>query len=232
MQQKEIESIFNQQAANYDRQWAKLSSFRDSLHLLVSSILASLPAEAEVLCVGVGTGAEIVALAERFPRWQFTAVDPARQMLEVCRARLEELGIADRCKFHHGYVDSLPAEHAYDAATSFLVSQFILDHEARTGFFRAISQRLRPGGILVSTDLTADIHSAKYRDLLEVWFRTMSAADLTPEALEKMRDAYEKNVGILPPATVEEIITSGGFAPPVLFYQCGLIHGWYSRREK
>lgn len=232
MQQKEIESIFNQQAANYDRQWAKLAPFRDSLHLLVSSILAGLPADAEVLCVGVGTGAEIVALAERFPHWKFTAVDPARQMLEVCRARLEELGIASRCKFHHGYVDSLPPEHAYDAATSFLVSQFILDRTTRIVFFRAISQRLRPGGVLVSTDLTADTRSVKYRDLLEVWFRTMSAADLTPDALEKMRDAYEKNVGILPAATVEDIIISGGFAAPVLFYQCGLIHGWYSKCKK
>jgi tRNA (cmo5U34)-methyltransferase len=229
MQNKEIESIFNHQAATYDRQWAKLAPFRDAIHLLVSSIFGDLPAEAKVLCVGAGTGAEVASLAQRFPKWHFTAVDPAEQMVEVCRARIEALGLAARCTFHHGYVDSLPETEIYDAVTSFLVSQFILDREARSAYFRAIAQHLRPGGILVSSDLASDTHAPQYPDLLKVWFRTMATADLTPEALENMRQAYETKVAVLPPAKVEEIIKAGGFAEPVLFYQCGLIHGWFSR---
>ena len=50
-----ISSLFDQQAAGYDRQWAKTAPIRDCLFLL-EPLLAPLPAEARVLCVGVGTG--------------------------------------------------------------------------------------------------------------------------------------------------------------------------------
>lgn len=232
MRNEKIEEIFNRQAATYDRQWSRLAPLRDALHLLAGAVFAERPPTARALCVGAGTGAEIAYLAERFPEWRFAVVEPALSMLETCRGKMEALGIADRCVFYHGYIESMPAAELFDAATSFLVSQFILDREARVRFFRAISERLRPGGVLVSTDLAADVNSPRFSDRLEVWFRTMSAADLTPEALEKMREAYRTDVAVLPPAAVEEILVAGGFAEPVLFYQCGLIHGWYARRGR
>ena len=49
-----------------------------------------------------------------------------------------EAGIAERCEFHEGYLDSLPAGASYQAATSFLVSQFILDQTARSAFFEGM----------------------------------------------------------------------------------------------
>lgn len=39
----------------------------------------------------------------------FTAVEPSAQMLAVCRTRAETGGFADRCTFHNGYLDTLPA---------------------------------------------------------------------------------------------------------------------------
>ena len=95
-----------------------------------------------MLCVGAGTGAELSYLAERFPGWRFTAVEPSAPMLEVCRRRAEAQGIEGRCIFHEGYLESLPPSEPFDAATSLLVSQFILDPEERSGFFRAIAGRL------------------------------------------------------------------------------------------
>src|SRR5690606_41092059 len=63
--------------------------------------------------------------------------------------------------FHRGYLDSLPASNAFNAATCLLVSQFMLDREARSGFFREIAQRLKPGAILVSSDLASDVRDRK-----------------------------------------------------------------------
>ena len=147
MQQPDPAALFNQQhAAEYDKRFAKVGAMREVLHLFTGALFADLPTEARILCVGAGTGQELIYLAQKFPHWHFTAVEPSAPMLEVCRRRTAELGIASRCTFHVGYVDSLPSGAAYDAATSLLVSQFILSPEARTEFFRAIAQRLHPGG--------------------------------------------------------------------------------------
>lgn len=217
-------------AAAYDQRFARLAPIRDALHLLISAVLADLPAEARILCVGAGTGHELIYLALKFPHWRFTVVEPSAPMLEICRRKAGECGIAPRCIFHEGYLDSLPPSEAFDAATSLLVSQFILAPEARAGFFRAIAERLRPGGYLTSADLAFDTTSATYQSLLDVWLRLMRETGSAPEQLEKLRVAYGRDVALLPLPQVSDLIASGGFETPVLFLQTGLIHAWYAQR--
>ncbi len=230
MDQEEIRALFDQQAAGYDAQWEKTRPIRECLYLLLGAAFADLPDEASVLCVGLGTGQELAHLAQARPGWRFTAVEPSGEMLRRCRALAEREGFAGRCVFHEGYLDSLPEAGPFDAATCFLVSQFLLDRGERVGFFRGIAQRLRPGGLLASTDLAADIDSSEYAVLLQAWARMMAAADVAPEAIERMRRAYGQDVAVLPPAGVEAILREGGFPLPVRFFQAGLIHGWLSRR--
>jgi len=231
MKSEEIRAIFDQQAAGYDRQWARMAPIRDCLHYLLEAVFAELPVQARILSIGAGTGAEISYLARKYPEWRFTAVDPSGAMLEICRQRALADGFETRCDFHVGYVDSLPATEPYDGATCFLVSQFIMETDARIDFFREIASRLRPGGILASSDLASDVTSRAYGELLHGWFRLMSSAGLQPEALERMRANYARDVAILPQGEVESIIRSAGFAPPVQFFQAGLIHAWFSRRS-
>ena len=109
MNQDEIKAVFDQQAASYDVQWAKTAAIKDCLYLLLESLFAELPADARILCVGVGTGAELAHLARKNPAWRFTAVEPSGPMLDGCRQRAEEDGFTSRCYFHEGYLDSLPA---------------------------------------------------------------------------------------------------------------------------
>lgn len=231
MEREELQKVFDQKCASgYDEQWAKMAPLREALHLLIGAVFSELGAEARVLCVGAGTGPELIYLAERFPGWRFVAVEPSAPMLDVCRRKAEERGIAARCEFHEGYLESLAPGETFDAATSLLVSQFLLDREVRTGFFRGIADRLRPGGFVVNADLASDASPAAYRSLSDVWFRVMRAGDLTPEAIEKMRAAYDRDVAVLPPDEVGEIISAGGFDAPIQFLQTGLIRAWYARR--
>lgn len=230
MHQDEIKAIFDQQAANYDKQWAKTAAIRNCLHFLLESQFAKLPADARILCVGAGTGTEIAHLALKNPGWRFTAVEPSEPMLEVCRQRAEAEGFADRCYFHEGYLDSLPATEAHHAATCFLVSQFMLEPQVRADFFRGIAGRLKPGSLLASTNLASDVNSAEYEVLLQAWMAMMAGADITAEAIERMRKAYAHDVAVLPPERIASIIKDGGFELPVPFFQAGLIHGWISRR--
>ena len=96
MRKEEITALFDKQASSYDQQWSKMAPINDALHLLTSTVLSQLPPKANILCVGAGTGAEILSLAQKFPEWHFTAVEPSPAMLDVFRRRAEE-----RCPRHY-----------------------------------------------------------------------------------------------------------------------------------
>ena len=230
MNSDELKAVFDQQAAGYDKQWIRMAPIYNSLYFLLESVVAELPTEARILCVGVGTGKELLHMANKFHGWHFTAVEPSSAMLDVCRREAEKAGIASRCYFHEGYLDSLPAGESHNAATCFLVSQFILEKEARSEFFKHIAEQLKPGGLLVNADLSAEIEADSYDALLRVWQSTMAPSDASAEGLSRMKATYAKDVAVLSPASVISIISSGGFEPPVQFFQAGLIHAWFAKR--
>lgn len=62
MRQHELDALFDQQAAGYDTQWARMAPIRESLLFLLETVFADLPDDARLLCVGAGTGAEIAHL--------------------------------------------------------------------------------------------------------------------------------------------------------------------------
>ena len=231
MQNQESSIVFDQErASSYDKRFAKLAPLRDALHLLIGLVLSELPADARILCVGAGTGLELIYLAETFPQWQFTAVEPAAPMLDICRQRAEECDIASRCTFHEGYLDSLPASPSFDAATCLLVSHFFMQQDERRNFFSQIASRLCPNGYLVSSDVVSDMSTPAYQSLFEVWLRMLRYSEVPAEEIEKFRASYGRDVAVLPPLEVESIIASSGFDTPVLFLQTLLIHAWYARR--
>ena len=232
MQNQEPSVVFDKErASSYDTQYAKLAPLSDAIHLLTRIILSDLPAEARILCVGVGTGSEMLYLAREFPQWQFTAVEPAVPMLDICRQRAEDAGIASRCTFHKGYLDTLPPTPPFDAATSLLVSHFIVDPEERRGFYHQIAARLRPDGFLITASLVADSSAPASPNLLDVWMRMQEYTGVSAEQRGTMRGSYGRTFAAQAPREVEAIIASSGFSTPVLFLQTLLIHAWYARRE-
>lgn len=230
MRSEELKAVFDQQATGYDKTQERMAPVLNALYFLLGPMFSRLSDDARVLCVGAGTGAEISYLAQRHPKWCFTAVEPSGAMLGVCCQRAEKEGFAVRCGFHEGYLDSLPDQAAYDAATCFLVSQFILEQGARAKFFSAIANRLKSGAILVSSDLASGSSPDSYEPLLVGWMRMMATAEVSPEAVERMRAAYNKDVAILSAGAVASIIESGGFKNAMQFFQAGLLHAWCSER--
>ncbi len=217
------EFFTEEMAGRYDQNFAKLAPLRDAFHLLTQLALQHLPPNARILCVGAGTGAEILFLARAFPGWHFTAVDPSVPMLNRCRLRCEDAGIAARCHFHEGYVDSLD-ERNFDAATAILVSQFLLDPAQRVAFFRAIAHRLQAQAPMLTLDLA--IPTTCEQPLKKLWKRAWCFAGHAPEDVEKMFEMFGKHVAVVPPEELAEMIASAGFDDPVPCYQALLMHGF------
>lgn len=220
--------MFDQAAADaYDDRFKKLAVFRDALQLVTRLALTELPSEARLLCVGAGTGAELLYLAEAFPGWHFTAVEPSEPMLERCKARCEAAGISQRCTFHHGTTDTLDVGGSFDGATALLVSQFLVDQAARTAFFEAIARRLKPNAPLVSADLSHAPGDA----LTELWRRAWIYNDTTSENVDRMLESIGQHVAVSPAEVVENHLTAAGFSAPTRCFQTLWIHGWLSRRN-
>ncbi|HSI84070.1 MAG TPA: methyltransferase domain-containing protein [Candidatus Methylacidiphilales bacterium] len=225
--------LFNKDFASvYDARFVKLAPQKDALHLLMRIIFGELPERARILCVGVGTGAELFALARVFPHLEFTAVDPSQPMLEICEKRAHEEGIASRCTFHNGYIETLPQSDPFNAATSLLVSQFLVRKGERIAFFRTISQHLRPGGVLINADLSGDLDSPDSDGLKRIWQKMLLYNGAPQTEAAGFLEGWKKHVAVLPPSQVEEIIAAGGFEKPSLIYQSLFIHGWFAKRQE
>src|SRR5512133_1141600 len=95
---------FTDTAKVYDERNRQLAPIINNLHFLIRLILKNAPVRARVLCVGVGTGAEILSLSEAFAEWTFVGVDPSVGMIDICRERLSNAGVMNRCELINGYV--------------------------------------------------------------------------------------------------------------------------------
>jgi len=231
MSDEQLSAIFSKDlAASYDEKFAKLAPMKDALHLSIHILLSDLPDNANILCVGVGTGTELLYLAEVFPLWRFTVVEPAAAMLDICRKRAEVNGITSRCSFHHGYLDTLPCDERFDAATCLLVSQFILNKTERSGLFAAIAERLCSGGYLILADLSGDNSSIEFKYLFEVWLKMLAYSGMPEEQLQGYQDNFGKDIAVLPQLEIADMIAESGFEQPTLFLQTLLIHAWCSQR--
>jgi tRNA (cmo5U34)-methyltransferase len=211
-------------------EWQKLSAMKDALHLCMRFALADLPDDARVLCVGVGSGAELLSLAESFPHWRFTAVDTSAKELEKCRQQVEAQSLGARCEFHEGDIETLPETALFDAATAVLVSHYLGDIPARTDFFRKISKRVRPGGAFVNADLSANTDSPVFAGLLDAWKAMLQFAGMRPERVENMASRIRQGETAPSKTTMEAMLESSGFCEPTLICQTLLIHAWCSKR--
>ena len=222
--------FFNQDMAKrYDARNSKLLAISDNLHFLVRLVLADLPANARILCVGVGTGAEILSLAQARPGWTFVGVDPSSDMLNVCRDKLAQEGVAERCELIAGYVQDAPVAPAFDAVLSILVAHFIPRTERRA-FYRNVFERLKPDGYFVSAEISADLDAAEFPAVLKNWAQVQALMGATPDSLRNLEDTLRNALSVLSPADTVALWRECGLNSPVQFFQAFMVRGWYARK--
>lgn len=222
-------SFFDRDVADaYDRRNSALAPISNNLHFLVRLVLQNLPADARVLCVGVGTGAEILSLATAYPGWSFVGVDPSVEMLTVGRRRLEQAGVMHRCELVQGYVEDAPRA-PFDAVVSLLVAHFI-KLKGRPAFYAAIYDRLKSGGRFVSAEISGDLDAPEFPAMLEDWKQIQTLMGATPQSLANLGGMMREALGVLPPEETQALWRAAGFAMPIPFFQAFMIRGWHAVR--
>ncbi len=223
-------AFFNREMADrYDRVNKPLMPISDCLHFLMRLALSKMSEEARVLCVGVGTGAEILALAAERPRWSFVGVDPAPEMLEVARHRLAEAGVIDRCELVEGYAEDV-TDSGFDAVISLFVAHFV-QRQDRPAFYRAIHDRLVPGGHFVSAEISANLDAPQFPAMLDDWKQVQSLMGANAESLASLEGTLRNVLGVVGPEDTEVLWRDAGFALPVPFFQAFMIRGWHARKS-
>lgn len=227
----EPSGFFSEELAQaYDQRNSALAPIAQSLHFLTRLALETLPQTARVLCVGVGTGAEIPALTHHRPQWRFTGVDPSAEMLAVGRHRLEAAGVMDRCHLLHGYVDDV-AERDFDVVISLLVVHFV-KAELRAPFYRAIHDRLRPGGRFVSAEISCDLNGEAFPKMLDDWKQVQALMGATYASLAALPEMLRDVLSVLSAPATEALWKEAGFPVPVPFFQAFMIRGWHADKPQ
>lgn len=227
---KPADFFTKEMAQGYDERNRKLAPISECLHFLTTLVLKDLPQNSRVLCVGAGTGAEILSLSQAFPEWTFVALDPSLSMLEVCRERLEKAGVGERCQLVHGYIHDLPGESDFDAVLSFLVGHFVKTEE-KLSFFQSMTDHLKNGGYLVNAEISFDLNSAEFPSMLKNWEAVQTRMGATPESLAALPQQLKEVLAILPPVEIEGLIRQSGIRRPVRFFQALMVCGWYGKKD-
>jgi tRNA (cmo5U34)-methyltransferase len=221
---------FTNAAKSYDERNRQLAPIADNMHFLIRLVLKNAPVRARVLCVGVGTGAEILSLSKAFPEWTFVGIDPSVGMLDVCRERLDGAGVLDRCELIQGYVHDVPPGENFDVALSILVAHFV-KREDRLNFYQAMCSRLFSNGVLVSTEISFDLNSPEFPLMLKNWAEVQSLMGATPESLANLSVQLRDMLSVISPLQTEGLLKQSGIEVPVRFFQAFMISGWYGMKS-
>lgn len=224
-----MSQFFNEQLSKvYDERNSKLAPISDGMHFLIRLILKDLPEDARILCVGVGTGAEILSLAKHHPNASFVGLDPSGAMLSVCRERLTEAGIIDRCELVEGYVQDVAETEAFDAVLSILVGHFV-PHAEKQDFYSQMIRRVKKGGVLINTEISYDLDSPQFPFMLENWEQVQMLMGASKEMLANLPQTFKNPLSVAPPSQIDEVLQQSGLTTPVRFFQAFMITGWYGK---
>lgn len=215
---------------SYDQSNIAFAPITNNLHFLIQLILKELPAKAQVLCVGVGTGAEIIGLASAYKNWSFIGLDPSSSLLETCREKLAAEHLMDRCELFHGYLSEYKKDQEFDAVLCINVMHFIKDIGAREDMYRDMKSRLKPKGHLICAEVSVDFDSADYSGLLRCWQAMHKYGGASDESLSKTDDMLREQLGVLPPKDIDLLISKTFGATPLRFFQSFLISAWHCQR--
>ena len=116
----------------------------------------------KVVDLGCGTGRNTVALLG-LEDAEIVALDASPKMLEVAKSRLQEIPqeSAAQPRLHFGVVDLIESSDSPQSALNAdaIVSTLVIEHIPCDAFFKHVAQILKPGGVLLLTNMHSHMGS-------------------------------------------------------------------------
>jgi ubiquinone/menaquinone biosynthesis C-methylase UbiE len=184
--------LFVRLAADYDRSIRTYQPTYDAM-LDLSTDLARVGAPGRSRCLdfGTGTGAALPRLGAMFD--ELVAIEPGHAMLELARARMADATTSPAVppSFIEGTIDAPAAkalaDASFDAVHCSLVLMFLAEDADKQRALEFFHRLLRPGGVVVLTELCTDADAAAERTTWAQWtslMRHRGADDATVTAAE------------------------------------------------
>lgn len=222
---KEMAKDFNNPVVveGYDAHIRKLIPGYELIHLQVHAVLKSyVSTQAKILVVGCGTGYELQYLAEQFPHWNFTAIDPAANMIDKAKQHIADLGLCSRIQFIQGDTSVLKqVDENFDVALAILVSHFV-PVDAKAQFLKDIANHLSNTGLCLSYELM-EISNTKQLQALK---NLSLATGLTEKQAQLMTDRIEQDFALISVDEMSALYLQAGFKRVESFAQVLNYHGF------
>jgi len=218
---------FNSEWSNeYDDTAQKIIPAYHSIYELTQHLLRDrLNKEARILVAGAGTGKEIINCSQNNPHWSFTGFDPAEPMLSIARKKVDAASLENKISLVLGLIDDV-TENNFDAATSILVMQFLPDDGTKLNFLNGISEKLKPGALIVLVDLEGEMGSNEFNTLNAAWKNQQLFIRNESDRVRKEFIIREKEVHFIPQERIESLLEEVGFFKIHKFFKAYLFGGY------
>ncbi len=193
------------------------------LHRMTGILLAErVPDDAHILVLGAGGGLELKALADAYPGWRFTGVDPAGAMLSLAQ---QTMGTeAHRATLIEGYIDEAPLG-PFDGAVCLLTLHF-LDAAERTSTVAAIHKRLKPDAPFVAAHSSFPQGAERRGAWLDRYAAFAIASGAPAEQANGAKAAVASHLLLYSPEEDTAILLDAGFGEVEQFYSAFTWAGW------
>lgn len=214
-------------ATEYDKGVRRtLPTYDPMLRLSQTFLRYALKEQAEVLVVGCGGGNELKAFGVPNPGWRFTAVDPAKAMLEAAKNKAVHAGIEERIDWVNGTVMDVPNEKRFDAATCILVLHFVPEIEEKRALLMKIRSHLDFGAPFVLVSKFGDPNESEFKELVALWKNYwLDMTNMTEQKVEELMKATLTESSISE-AEIRALLRDSGFHRIANFFRTNHFGGW------
>ncbi len=204
----------------------------EAMHTMALACLRSrLPATANLLVVGAGTGMELIRFGKANLQWQMLGLDPSVNMLAIAQEKIEQQGFSERIKLFQGYTQDLLTTPLYDAATCILVMHFVPDDAGKLALLQSIAQRLHPSAVLILVDVFGEKGSHELNQMIPILKAFWEEMGMPQEKSLELLETFNKAIYPIPETRVLELLQQAGFGNAMRFYTGLWVGGWMATKN-